>query len=128
MKVLLDTHAFLWIIEDNPNLSEIAKELFLDPGNKLFFSVASMWEIAIKKSLGKLIIKGNWERIIKEELNVNGIQWLPIEPEHCVILEQLPFHHRDPFDRMIIAQAMRGEMKLLTEDARIKAYNVQCIW
>lgn len=128
MKILLDTHVFLWAIDDNPKLSKKAGRYFLDPANELYFSVASMWEISIKISIGKLKMRGNWSLAVNEEVNANGIQWAPIEPEHCVIVEKLPWRHRDPFDRMIVAQAMRGGMKLLTNDPRMRSYEVPCIW
>ncbi|MGB9440822.1 MAG: type II toxin-antitoxin system VapC family toxin, partial [Desulfobacterales bacterium] len=106
MKVLLDTHAFLWLISGDDRLSETAQKTFLNPGNILFFSAASLWEICIKMSLGKLSLKSGWLKTIEDEMKINAIQWLSIEMTHCVKLINLPFHHRDPFDRMLVAQAM----------------------
>jgi PIN domain nuclease of toxin-antitoxin system len=128
MKVLLDTHAFLWLITDEDRLSENARQTFLNTENSLFFSAASLWEICIKKSLGKISLKGGWFQTIKEEMAINTIQWLPIEMTHCAEVTELPFHHRDPFDRMLIAQAIVEEMKLLSRDSRLSDYAIELIW
>jgi PIN domain nuclease of toxin-antitoxin system len=128
MKVLLDTHAFLWLLTGDKRLSETAQKTFLDPGNSLFFSAASFWEICIKKSLGKLSLKSGWFKTIQDEMKVNTIQWLPVDMLHCVELTKLPFHHRDPFDRMLIAQAMVEDMQLLSRDESLSAYEIKSIW
>jgi PIN domain nuclease of toxin-antitoxin system len=105
VKVLLDTHAFLWLITDDDRLSENARQTFLNTENSLFFSAASLWEICIKKSLRKLSLKDGWFQTIQKEMEINTIQWLPIETTHCAEVTELPFHHRDPFDRMLIDSA-----------------------
>jgi PIN domain nuclease of toxin-antitoxin system len=128
MKVLLDTHAFLWLITDEDRLSENARQTFLNTENSLFFSAASLWEICIKTSLGKISLKDGWFQTIKEEMAINTIQWLPIEMTHCAEVTELPFHHRDPFDRMLIAQAIVEEMKLLSRDSRLSDYAIELIW
>ena len=128
MKVLLDTHAFLWLISGDDRLSETAQKTFLNPGNILFFSAASLWEICIKMSLGKLSLKSGWLKTIENEMKINAIQWLSIEMTHCVKLINLPFHHRDPFDRMLVAQAMVDDMQLLSRDTRLSSYEIKCIW
>ena len=128
MKILLDTHAFLWAIAGDKKLSKTARKTFLDPGNSLFFSAASLWEICIKMSLKKLTLKSGWYKKIQNELRVNAIQWLPAEMRHCVELTKLPFHHRDPFDRMLLAQARVEELRVLSRDARLSAYDIQRIW
>ena len=128
MKVLLDTHTFLWLISGDDRLSETAKKTFLDPGNILFFSAVSLWEICIKISLGKLSLKSGWLKTIQDEMEVNAIQWLSIEMPHCVELTNLPFHHRDPFDRMLVAQAMVDDMQLLSRDNRLSSYQIKRIW
>jgi PIN domain nuclease of toxin-antitoxin system len=128
MKVLLDTHAFLWLITDDERLSEKAQKTFLNSNNRLFFSVASLWEICIKKSLGKISLESEWVQTIHKEMEINAIQWLPIEMPHCVKVSELPFHHRDPFDRMLIAQAMAEDMQLLSRDSRLSAYAIKRIW
>jgi PIN domain nuclease of toxin-antitoxin system len=128
MKVLLDTHAFLWLITDDNRLSENARQTFMNTENSLFFSAASLWEICIKKSLGKIFLKDGWFRTIQAEMEINTIQWLPIEMTHCAEVTDLPFHHRDPFDRMLIAQAIVEEMKLLSRDNRLSDYAIELIW
>ena len=128
MKVLLDTNAFLWLITDDDRLSENARQTFLNPENSLFFSAASLWEICIKKSLGKISLKDGWFQTIQEEMEINTIQWLPIEMTHCAEVTELPFHHRDPFDRMLIAQAIMEEMKLMSRDSRLSKYPIELIW
>jgi len=128
MKVLLDTHAFLWLITDEDRLSENARQTFLNTENSLFFSAASLWEICIKKSLGKISLMDGWFQTIQKEIQINTIQWLPIEMTHCAEVTELPFHHRDPFDRMLIAQAIVEEMKLLSRDSRLADYAIELIW
>jgi len=128
MKILVDTHALLWLITGNERLSKTAKKIFLDPENYLFISAASLWEICIKVSLGKLSLKSGWLKIIQDEMKANAIQWLPVEMLHCAQLAKLPFHHRDPFDRMLIAQAMVEELQLLSRDRRLSDYEITCIW
>ncbi len=128
MKALLDTHAFLWLITGDERLSKTARKIFLDQENSLFFSMASLWEICIKKSLGKLSLKIGWLIAIQDEMKANAIQWLPIEMLHCAELTKLPFHHRDPFDRMLIAQAMVEDMQLLSRDSRLSDYEITRIW
>jgi PIN domain nuclease of toxin-antitoxin system len=128
MKVLLDTHAFLWLITGDDRLSENARQTFLNTQNSLFFSAASLWEICIKKSLGKISLKEGWFQTIQEEMVINTVQWLPIEMTHCAEVTELPFHHRDPFDRMLIAQAIVEEMKLMSRDRRLSKYTIELIW
>ena len=128
MRVLLDTHSFLWSITGDDRLSKTAKKTFLNPDNNLYFSAASFWEICIKLSLGKLSLKRGWFKTIQEEMRINAVQWLPVEMQHCVELTKLPFHHRDPFDRMLIAQAMAEYLQLLSRDGRLSAYEIERIW
>ena len=128
MKVLLDTHAFLWLITEDHRLSETARQTFLNRENSLFFSAASLWEICIKISLEKISLKSGWFQTIQDEMKINAIQWLPIEMRHCAELMTLPFHHRDPFDRMLIAQAITEDMQLLSRDNRLSAYAIKRIW
>jgi PIN domain nuclease of toxin-antitoxin system len=128
MKVLLDTHAFLWSIAGDDRLSKTAEEIFLDPKINLYFSAASCWEICIKMSLGKLSLKRGWFKTIQAEMRTNAVQWLPVEMQHCMELTKLPFHHRDPFDRVLIAQALAEDLKLLSRDGRLSAYKIERIW
>ena len=90
MKTLLDTHALLWLITGDERLSQTAKTIYLDKKNSLFFSAAGLWEICIKKSLGKLSLKSGWLKTIRDEMEANAIQWLPIEMSHCDELTKLP--------------------------------------
>lgn len=127
MKLLLDTHAFLWFIRDE-NLSQNAREAFLNVDNTLYFSAVSYWEICIKYSLGKLELAENWNKIFDREMTVNNIKWLPIEKVHSQGIITLPMIHRDPFDRLLIAQARAEGMALLTADSKIRQYDIQTIW
>ena len=128
MKVLLDTHAFLWLVTNDDRLSENARQTFLNTENSLYFSAASLWEICIKMSLGKISLRDGWFQTIQEEMEINTIQWLPIEMAHCAEVSELPFHHRDPFDRMLIAQAIVEELKLLSRESRLSDYPIDLIW
>ena len=128
MNVLLDTHAFLWLVTDDERLSQTARETFLNLENMLFFSAASLWEICIKKSLGKISLKNGWLQTIQDEMELNAILWLPIQMPHCAEVTKLPFHHRDPFDRMLIAQAIVENMGILSRDNHFSAYHLEQIW
>lgn len=127
MKLLLDTHAFLWGI-NGQRLSQNAQNAFLDANNELYLSAVSYWEICIKQSIGKLGLAANWVQVFDQELEINHIQWLPIEKLHCQKLGGLPFLHGDPFDRLLIAQAIVEGMTLLTADASIHQYPVPALW
>jgi len=128
MKVLIDTHALIWLLEDSPRLTERTRTTFADRENALFFSVASYWEMCIKISIGKLRLRPGWEPALQQELRHNGIQWLPLEPHHAEGIIALPWHHRDPFDRMLIAQAGAEGMHILTADEHFAAYDVPVVW
>jgi PIN domain nuclease of toxin-antitoxin system len=128
MKILLDTHAFLWLLTGDGRLSEGAREVFLNSEHRLYLSAASLWEITIKISLGKLKLKKAWMETIRKEMKRNLIIWLPIEMPHCEQVTKLPFHHRDPFDRILIAQAMVEGMYVLTNDTHFFDYNIKNIW
>ncbi|MEI6810325.1 MAG: type II toxin-antitoxin system VapC family toxin [bacterium] len=128
MRILLDTHALLWMNDTSDRLSATAASAILDVRNDLLLSVASWWEIAIKISLGKLDLKPEWPTALKREMNHNGITWLPVRPEHCERIPQLPFHHRDPFDRILIAQAQHEDLVLITSDQCFVSYGVTVIW
>lgn len=128
MKVLLDTHAFLWLVDGDSRLSQRAKEIFLAEENALFLSAASLWEIAVKLSLGKLELAKDWADVVTSEMSSNRIQWLPVELVHCAELSKLPFHHRDPFDRMLISQAVCENMAVLSRDPVFSDYPIQIEW
>ena len=128
MRVLLDTHALLWLITGDKRLSKTSIKIFLNTDNRLYFSIISLWEICIKKSLDKISLKNNWLDIIQEEMKTNSIQWLHVAVSHCAKVIELPFYHRDPFDRMLIAQAMTEDLSILSRDNRFSAYDIKCIW
>jgi PIN domain nuclease of toxin-antitoxin system len=128
LKLLLDTHALLWILGGDDRLSEGAATAFEDPANEAFVSAVSLWEIAIKLSLGKLELSPDWFPTIQAELENNRIAWLPLRSRHCVGVTRLPFHHRDPFDRMLVVQATTESMSLVTRDRWFRAYDVSVVW
>ena len=128
MKVLLDTHAFLWFIMGSANLSVNARALIEDPANERLLSVASLWEIAIKTSFGKLTLSAPFDELIPAQLKLNGIDLLNIKVDHLSTLTTLPFHHRDPFDRLIIAQAIVEKLPVISLDGTFDAYGVTRHW
>ena len=127
MKILLDTHVLIWIATLD-KLSNAGTAAFYDRNNDLYFSMASYWEMAIKVGLGKLSLTDNWIEAVDDTLRHNGIRWLPIGQAHCQRVTRLPKHHNDPFDRMLIAQALVEEMTLMTADARIQQYAIATLW
>ena len=128
MRLLLDTHTFLWFISGDPQLSSKARELISDPENEVLLSVASLWEIVIKAGLGKLKLAGSFDEVIPLQLRSNDIEVLGIELAHLGELSRLPQHHKDPFDRLIIAQALAEGLPLLSRDGDFKEYRVQLLW
>lgn len=127
MKLLLDTHTFLWFVNDNPKLSNHLKDLIEDENNVSYLSVASLWEMSIKFNLGKLTLDPNYEEFVEREVTTSTIQLLNIELEHLRINATLPFHHRDPFDRLIIAQSMAEDIPVLSVDSAFDKYSVTLI-
>ena len=128
MNVLLDTHAFLWWIDNNPKLSSRAREIISDAGNAIFLSAVSGWEIAIKARLGKLTLPGALGRFIADQLVANAFSGLPIQLSHALHVYTLPAIHRDPFDRILVAQSQLEDMPILTVDLQIAKYPVEVIW
>ena len=128
MKYLLDTHAFLWFVLDDKRISTTAKSIIKDSKNEIFFSAASAWEIAIKMKLNRLRIKGNLEPFIIEQLSTNNIVPLSITIYHSLYIEQLPQIHKDPFDRIIIAQSIVENLQLISTDKNIRKYNIKVVW
>ena len=128
MKALLDTHAFLWWITDSPRLTTRVLQFVRDPSNSLFLSAASGWEIAIKAGIGKLHLSEDLDAFIDEQLTLNRIDVLPVQMSHALFVRKLPAHHRDPFDRLLIAQSLIEGMPLITVDPPIVRYPVQTIW
>jgi PIN domain nuclease of toxin-antitoxin system len=124
---LLDTHAFLWWIGDDPRLSERAREVFSDGDNDLVFSAASGWEIAIKARLGRLHVPGDLNTYLVRQLTENYTSVLPVHLSHALRVHALPDHHRDPFDRLLVAQAIVEEIPLLSADPRIARYPVEVV-
>ena len=127
MKCLLDAHTVLWLTGNVPRLSEKAKSAILDPTNKKFVSIASAWEIAIKISVGKLKIDGGVMEFFRM-VDENGFIFLPIKKEHVEHIQTLPLHHRDPFDRMLVAIAASEGMSLITADENIHLYDISWVW
>ena len=127
-RLLLDTHAFLWWVNDSPELSAAARLAIADSGNACFLSLASCWEMAIKSSLGKLRLTKPVERFVTEHLAVNGFRLLNINLRHAAKVENLPFNHRDPFDRLLIAQAMTDKLTIVSADKVFAGYTVKVLW
>lgn len=128
MRALLDTHTFFWFIEDNPRLSAHAKDLIADGTNEIMLSMASFWEMAIKISLGKLSVSGPFASYISQQLSGNNIGVLDISLQHIAAVVTLPFHHRDPFDRLLIAQAQVEQIPLISVDTTFDAYAILRLW
>ncbi len=128
MKLLLDTCTFLWLITDDPALSSKARDLFADPANEAYLSTVSVWEIEVKFGLGKLPLPQASERFIPAQRERHGVATLPLEEQSVFYLSRLPSLHRDPFDRMLICQAIHHELTLLTPDPMITQYAVKTAW
>lgn len=122
MNLLLDTHIALWAIVDSPRLSVVARELILAPRTTIWISSASIWEIAIKHGLGRGNMPASGQEILGY-FRAAGYLFLPVEPEHAAAIEGLPSHHQDPFDRLLIAQALVEPMRLLTHDQVVAHYS-----
>lgn len=125
MKLLLDTHILIWAIVDHPKLSAEARRLLSSTRNPAYLSVASLWEIAIKTSLGKLSLGPNWSRTIADWIGANSVDVLPLGWAHCTRVARLPFVHRDPFDRLLVAQALEEKLTLLSVDPVFDGYGVE---
>lgn len=128
MNYLLDTHAFLWFINDDPTLSIIAKSLIEDPENRILLSFASIWEMAIKVSLNKLVIPPQFDEFIDKQLQENYFDLLDIKLHHVNALVTMPFHHRDPFDRLLIAQSQEENLPIISKDTIFDAYQIERYW
>lgn len=128
MKLLLDTHTFIWFVEGNEKLSDCAKGLIESPNNQRFLSIASLWEMTIKKSIGKLELYADIQTLIEGHVYQNAIELLPIKPSALVVLQNLPFYHKDPFDRLIISQSIADDLILLSRDENFANYPVKCLW
>ena len=128
MRLLLDSHAFLWFVWDDPRLSPTAKRLIEDVNNDLYISVAGIWEIAIKVSSGKLNVGQELGSFLSEQMQHNRIDLLPISLPHVVRVSILPVHHKDPFDRLLIAQSLVEQIAVIGIDGVFDEYGVQRLW
>ena len=128
MKLLLDTHTLLWFIAGSASLSAYARSFIEDSANEKFVSIVSIWETAIKVSLGKMSLSAPFDVLFPNQLEVNGFELLPVKVEHTSVVTTLPFHHRDPFDRLLIAQAIEEKMTLLSVDNVFDDYGVTRLW
>lgn len=128
MRILLDTVTFLWAVTDAPDLSDDARELFVDPGNEIYRSSVSTWEIVIKHSLGKLPLPEPPIRFVPAQRKQHSIDVLPLDEEATLHLTRLPALHRDPFDRMLVCQAIVHHLVILTPDELINQYSVRTMW
>jgi PIN domain nuclease of toxin-antitoxin system len=128
MTLLLDTHAFLWFWWDDPQLSQPAKLAICDPANRKLIGTASCWEVAIKVSLKKLDLGSPFPGFIHQNMVRNNFELLQISEEHLAGVVDLPFHHKDPFDRLLVAQAMTETIPLVSADSALDAYSINRIW
>ena len=121
MKYLLDTHIVLWLAENSPKLSGAAKTIILNEANEKYVSIASCWEVSVKLSINKLELSGGTSEFFRI-IRINGFGLLQVLEEDLIVLETLPFHHRDPFDRLLIATAIANKLILVTDDFQLPAY------
>jgi PIN domain nuclease of toxin-antitoxin system len=128
MRLLLDTHVLLWWHDQPARLTETAYDAINDPGHDVFISVVNGWEIQIKAQLGKLMLPKPLNIILQEEQATNGFRLLPVTIEHVYALDSLPLHHRDPFDRLLIAQAHQEDLTLVTHDPKLSPYSISLLW
>ncbi len=128
MKLLLDTHTFLWLDGSLERLSARALSACEAPTNQLYLSVVSAWEIQIKHQINRLKLEVPLEEMIQGQQDTNGISILPVELRHIYTLQQLPLHHNDPFDRLLIAQAKAEQMRLVSADSQFSPYLIDVIW
>ena len=128
MRLLLDTHAFLWWISADDRLSANARDVISDGTNDVWFSAASGWEIVVKSSLGRLTVDRPLDELVPEQLEANAFQVLPIHLRHVLAIDELPDLHRDPFDRVLVAQALVEDLALVTGDPVIARYPATVVW
>jgi PIN domain nuclease of toxin-antitoxin system len=128
LRLLLDTHALLWFALSDPQLSSSATSLIMDPANEKLVSPASYWEIAIKISVGKYALSKPYEVFMTEAIDKNGFGYLPIEPKHTAVVASLPFHHKGPLDRLLVAQALVEGIPIVSNDPALDAYGATRHW
>jgi len=128
VKAILDTHTLLWLVDRPEKLPITVRSFCENENNELYISIASFWELSIKISIGKIELDNNALTQLKKWCNKNAVTILPISILHCNQVQTLPFHHRDPFDRLIIAQAICDKLNVLTIDEHFSKYNIDVIW
>jgi PIN domain nuclease of toxin-antitoxin system len=128
LKFLLDTHTLLWIINDDPQLPKYVKTIYLDEENLPYLSMASVWELSIKVGLGKLKIPGDLANFVNEHVLGNNIEIFPIQLLHLYQLQHLEYIHKDPFDRLLIAQAIVEQIPIMSADLLFDRYPIKRIW
>ena len=128
MNLLLDTHVIIWLIQGNENLSQTARNAIEDEENSLYLSIASIWEISIKLGLGKLELGIPLNRVLDDFIIPSKIEILPIKIPHLLVLRDLPLQHRDPFDRLLIAQSQSESLILISGDRAFSDYSVNILW
>lgn len=128
MNLLLDTHAFLWFLWNDNQLSSPALQLIRDAQNRKFVSVVSCWEIAIKSSIGKLRLGLPAQKFLSQHIAINNFSLLTVSLEHATATETLPFHHRDPFDRILVAQCQTDSLELASADKMFDQYGINRLW
>ena len=126
MQLLIDTHILIWFLEGNKLLSKSRRQIVADSQNNVFVSIASLWEIAIKISIGKLTLAKPLANVIKQ-IEIEDFEISPISPEHTLRVSIMPFHHRDPFDRVIIAQSQIENLPVLTDDNDFGSYGIKIL-
>jgi PIN domain nuclease of toxin-antitoxin system len=128
MRHMLDTHSFLWFVLNDPQLSATALKVINDPANDILVSPASYWEVAIKVGLGKLDLHTPYDDFMHRGIVGNDFEIIHVEPKHTSILTTLPLHHRDPFDRLLVAQALVEAIPIVSADTQLDAYGIKRIW
>lgn len=128
MNLLIDSHALVWTLLDDHRLSPRARRVFREPTGALHFSIVSLWELSIKIAIGKLRTLGSSIAYFRDECREHGVEIIPLRMEHILRAETLPLHHRDPFDRLLVAQAIEENLAILTDDAHIRRYPVKAVW
>ncbi len=128
MKLLLDTHVFIWWSGEPDKLSEKALDACENPANRLILSIVSIWEMQIKMQLGKLKLKRSLKDLVEKQQDINNLQIMPVSPNHIFMLDNLPMHHSDPFDRLLISQAIEEKLLLVSKDEKFSDYTVNLFW
>lgn len=127
-RYLIDTHVFLWVINSSNRLSQVARSHIAERSNQIFLSKASYWEICLKVSKGTLEVEDGWIRAFERERKANRFAWLEIEPKHCDQLINLPHHHKDPFDRILISQCLSEGLSMISCDEKFRHYDLDVKW